>query len=303
LYRQAFFFENFLSPVALLPALFYFQYVMRWKRWAAIGFLLLSAGMLLMFAIRILPAGPSDPVSVHFTNYKDFPVNPVLLEPLSDAVNPLFAKLRSDRADSEPDQDILPWQSRFYGVSLRGTAGTAMAVLFEHKTRAEHVVRAGDTVGQAEVREIDRNYVMLDGPAGAEILRLPADTRQPVAQQPNARFSDSESHPGGDLRVIERDKLRNLVTRVDQLANEIAFQPVRDAEGLPAGFRVSMLKPGGLLAQMGLRRGDTLMTINHQRILTVEDAFRILESSHHQNTLALSILRNQQTMEFHYVIR
>ncbi len=256
-----------------------------------------------MFSVRISPAEPSDHFSVHSADYKDFPVDPVLLVPLSNAVNPLFVEIRSDLADTAPDQDIPPWQSRFYGVSLRGTAGSAMAVLFEHETRTEHVVRVGDTVGQAEVREIDRNYVMLDGPAGAEILRLPADTRQPAPQQTNATIGDSESQPGGDLRVIERDKLRNLVTRVDQLASEIAFQPVRDADGLPAGFRVSMLKPGGLLAQMGLRRGDTLMTINHQRILTVEDAFRILESSHHQNTLALSVLRNQQTMEFHYVIR
>lgn len=91
--------------------------------------------------------------------------------------------------------------------------------------------------------------------------------------------------------------------QVDRFSSEITLQPVRDADGAPAGFRVASLKPRGTLARMGLRRHDILVSVNHQHIVSLEDVFRVLEGAVHENTLTLSILRNHAEMELSYVIR
>lgn len=206
-----------------------------------------------------------------------------------------------------------PSESARYGIALKGTAGSEMAVIMDLADSTERVVRQGDAVGTGRITAIGRNTIEIDGPAGHDLLRLPAldrtdppappDPSPGVAAAPFKSTAGSAANSTGDLQIIDRNDLRDLVTRVEALGEEIALQPVRGADGAPAGFRITALKPRGLLARMGLRRDDTLLTVNREPIRTLEDAYRVLGSTFHQNTLELTIRRNQQNMEFSYVIR
>lgn len=238
------------------------------------------------------------------TQNKGISATDVFPGPLPDAVNRLFANPGAGPETDTPESERVPWESRLYRVVLKGTAGTALAVVQEMDGGPEIIVRPGDTAGHARVARIERNLLELDGPLGRDILRLPAGDHG-VIQRGNP--SDPIAHRSGSrdspLHVIDRQKLRDLTTRVDALSSEITLQPVRDAEGSPAGFRIAFLNPGGVFEQMGLQPGDTVTAVNCHPILTIEDAYRVLESTPHQNMLTLSVLRDRQNMEIHYVIR
>lgn len=174
-----------------------------------------------------------------------------------------------------------------------------MAVIQNLADGSEHVVRAGESIGSGKITAIGRNYIELDGAAGHDLLKLPSGEMERVRAGETADRRDGD----GNILVIDRETLRDLVTRVDALSSEITLQPVRHADGSGAGFRITAIKPRGLLARMGLQKDDTLLAVNSNTIQTVEDAFRIMESTIHQNTLSLAIRRNQQKMELTYVIR
>ncbi len=102
---------------------------------------------------------------------------------------------------------------------------------------------------------------------------------------------------------IDRKVLQKMLSQVDKLSEEITLQPVRLADGSPGGFRVTSLKPQGLMAKIKLRRNDVLEAVNRHRIVSVEDVYRVLESAAHQSTLSLRIIRNNQKLEMDYVLR
>ncbi|MGB3975314.1 MAG: PDZ domain-containing protein [bacterium] len=277
---------------------------MKRERWIALIILFLSLLIGVSLFCRIFSPLATPSLFDNTTENKDIGTSETSLMPLANAVDQLFAnpKLR-DETDTETSEKA-PWESHLYRLVLKGTAGTALAVLQDMDGGPEIVVRPGDTIGHARVARIERNLLELDGVSGRDILQLPAGDHG--SAQPASRNAKTPSRFGGmdgELLVIEREKLRDLTTRVDALSGDISLQPVRNADGEPAGFRIAYLNPDGLFTQMGLFVGDIVTSVNGQTILTMEDAYRVLGSAPHQNTLSLSILRERQPMEIDYVIR
>ncbi|MBN1295636.1 hypothetical protein JXA80_02580, partial [bacterium] len=68
-----------------------------------------------------------------------------------------------------------PWISRRYGLILKGTAGTGMAVVSTDGDDSERVVRAGDMIGNVRIAAIRRNRIVLEGPLGEETLAIAPD--------------------------------------------------------------------------------------------------------------------------------
>ena len=287
---------------------------MKRDRWLAIIFLALAVGTwVAFFTVNSAPADPLDATEIIHYSEQDTSRSS-FSEQLPASVNQLFAIPETPADAARSVLRTSPSESALYGIALKGTAGSEMAVIMDLADSTERVVRQGDAVGSGRISAIGRNTIEIDGPAGHDLLRLPApdragppdpDPSSGVAAAPfrsTAGRSDN-NNTTGDLQIIDRNDLRDLVTRVEALGEEMALQPVRGADGTPAGFRITALKPRGLLARMGLRRDDTLLTVNREPIRTLEDAYRVLGSTFHQNTLELTIRRSQQNMEFTYVIR
>lgn len=220
--------------------------------------------------------------------------------PLKPSSYRIFS-ISTDGESQLPEESIsLPWESHVYGIRLKGTVGSNMAVIQNRDGSNERVIHIGESMGKATVTKIARNLLELAGPLGTETLRLPVEKS---TQTSNLTFDAISPATDGHPPVVQRQKLQKILTQLDRLSEEITLQPVRSADGTPGGFRITALKPRGLLAQMGFRRHDILTTVNTQRIVSVEDVYRVLESATHQNSLTINILRNNQKMELNYVLQ
>ncbi|MCD4655095.1 PDZ domain-containing protein [bacterium] len=192
------------------------------------------------------------------------------------------------------------WESRLYGILLKGTAGSEIAVIQDLDGTNERIVHTGDRIGEARIVSIQRNRLELDGPLGKDTLELSSRNKSGKIQSQSTTMSaDTRSK----IQVIDRKLIQDMLGQVDKFSKEITLQPVRHADGTPGGFRVSALKPLGTPAKMGLRRNDILTAVNRHQIISIEDVYRVLESAAHKSTLSLSILRNNQKMELNYVLR
>ncbi len=185
------------------------------------------------------------------------------------------------------------WVSQWYGMELKGTVAGELAVVQDLTSDQERVLHMGERLGDATITSIHRNRIVLEGSAGREELILPSD----------ARTFDTSSESSGDLRVIPRKDLQKLTERLDRLAEEITLQPMQDADGDLLGYQITMLRPQGLLARMGLRKNDILRNVNSQNLSTMEDVYRVLEEAIHDTEIRLSISRNSHDMQLAYQIQ
>jgi membrane-associated protease RseP (regulator of RpoE activity) len=76
---------------------------------------------------------------------------------------------------------------------------------------------------------------------------------------------------------------------------------VRD--GKPFGFRIVWVKPGGPIAQLGLRNGDILVSVNGLDITTPDHALEAYGKLKAARRLVLGIVRDGQRATLEYVIR
>jgi len=220
----------------------------------------------------------------------------LLNNPVGPAVNNIFASPGQNTTLSIETEEANSWESQFYDIQLKGTAGSEIAVIQDRDGTNERIVHINDLIGQAKIISIQRNILEISGPLGKETLILPSGSTK--------SNSDSNLNNKQDrLQIINRQQITDMLSQVDRLSEEITIQPVRHADGTSAGFKISSIKPMGTLAKMGLRRNDTLTLVNRQQIVSIEDIYRVLESATHKSKLSLTILRDNQKMELNYVLR
>jgi type II secretion system protein C len=201
----------------------------------------------------------------------------------------LFAANSGAEKASNTTSDPRSWVSRHFGIELKGTAGDQMAIVRDLVSNQEKLVKKGDAVQNGTVVGIERNRLILESGDLREELVLPTD--QSASEIPaSAASSSSPSH-------IQRAELKTLLGDVNSLSGEITLQPVRGAAGGLTGYKITSIKPQGVLAKIGLRKMDLLTSVNGQKIQTPEDVYRVLEEASNQDQLTLDIRRNQSDVQ------
>ncbi len=203
----------------------------------------------------------------------------------------LFARLDGKTADAQPVvSERKPWESLVYGLELRGTVSGTVAVVRIKDTGTEQLLHPGDVINGGKVGEISRNRLVITGVKGEETLVLPSERP--------GKCTPRKTPPG----KVSREQLAMLLQNLDRLAEEISIEPVRKAEGGPAGYKIVSLKPRGILAGMGLRKNDFILEINHHVIRSPQDVYETFEQAQHANQLNIKLRRNQHNVELVYQI-
>jgi len=187
-----------------------------------------------------------------------------------------FQKIFKDYINTEKD---------FSDIKLIATASGAknMALI----SYAGHIktIKIGDKVGAYEVREIMRNYILIEKEGQRKILSY-------------TLMSDKAVNPAISTQSSEFSK-----KEIDRLTKDpgVLFQELRlkpsVQEGKTKGFVFEWIKPGSLFEKAGIKQGDVLVAINNIEIKSGEDAFRILQALRNEPSLKITLLRNGQNMD------
>jgi Type II secretory pathway, component PulC len=70
----------------------------------------------------------------------------------------------------------------------------------------------------------------------------------------------------------------------------------------PKGFMFKSVKPGSLFAQIGIRPGDILLSINNESLNSPEDAFRILGTLRNSQSFSVKIIRDNKEITLYYKV-
>lgn len=105
----------------------------------------------------------------------------------------------------------------------------------------------------------------------------------------------------GDHKIVERSLLKHFANNLDEVNKNIGIAEVKDKNGLK-GFRISFIRKGSPFAQLGVKRGDIIKTINGQKIDSYNAAFSVYKNIGNIENLSMVIERRNEEMELEYEV-
>jgi general secretion pathway protein C len=193
----------------------------------------------------------------------------------------------------------------------------SFALLHLKSDQPGQVYREGDAISGFELRSIEPTGAVMRGDHGLCWLNIMSSRAgQPAPRAPTARpsrrksrsaFSEDElKHAifstGSHSYDVERSLISRAVERATKIARNTRLDQVRHY-GSVAGMRLRNLAKNGLLAHLGLQRGDLIKSLNGVAMTSVENTLMAETLLKSTSRLSLLVMRGGQplTLDYHVV--
>lgn len=179
---------------------------------------------------------------------------------------------------------------------------------------AQTVYQIGDSIQGALVVDISPNCVVLDKGGGQyESLCFEHETngaklRQRSPRQARLKPPAQDVGDGGIVRIdgatwrVSRELILDQFSNLGALADQARVVPYL-LQGQTQGFRLTRLKSGSLLQQIGVQNGDVLQKVNGLNITSPNEALQAFQQLQNESTVRLEILRRNRATTLTYEIR
>jgi general secretion pathway protein C len=220
----------------------------------------------------------------------------------------------------EPEVPPAPLELRLVGIAAGGTK-QRYAIIEDTRNRgAQHVYHIGDVIQHATVVDIRPDCVILNAHGKRESLCFQRETNASQASTastakappPSPRQAAAEREPDlpptGVVRVdngtwrVSRELLMENFANLGALSTQ-ARVVTHMVQGQANGFRLTQLKSGSLLQQIGLQNGDILQQVNGLAIHSPQEALQAYQQLQSEGTVRINILRQNRPTTLTYEIR
>ena len=210
----------------------------------------------------------------------------------------------TEKVEQAPVEDVAPIEvlvETSLELSLLGTiAGdskSARAIILDKRERSQDIYRVGDSVQEAEIRQILRGKVILRHGEKDEILTMvegedkPKHAAKPAAKAGNRRSPASRSRSQArtepqeetseEVEVVTipigQEVLQNSMNDINELMTQVRVRPYF-RRGKPEGLIVSQIKSDSIFSKLGLTNGDIISSVNGNLMSSPEEAFQFYSS-------------------------
>ncbi len=196
---------------------------------------------------------------------------------------------------------------KLWGTITGDAGGAAYAVIEDASNRQQeqHLYREGDRIGEADVKLILREKVVLTVDGKDEVLemeqlldesdRITTPGSRTIGAAPSA-MPDSQ----GEISIT-RDTIEDALSDVGNLMRQVRIRPYFK-DGNPEGILLSGIRRGSIFEDMGLSSGDIIKGVNGEPIKTVEDAMQLYEGLKSERSVEVQIERNGTAQTISYRI-
>lgn len=186
------------------------------------------------------------------------------------------------------------------GVIASGSGGYA---LISVNGQSQEPFAIGQTVTAGAVLQAvypDRVVISRNGVleslmlAGAEKPPTEPGTPPATADFPSTPSMGGVQETGANHYTVERD----MLTAQMQTPGFLRQAVIEPSNG--GGFAVRRISPGSLYAELGLRAGDVIKTVNGQPVNTAEDAIRLYQQMPNISAVQMEITRGGKPEYLYY---
>ena len=205
--------------------------------------------------------------------------------------------------------------------TVAGDSASARAIILDQRKRSQDIYRVGDSVQEAEIRQILRGKVVLRHGEKDEILimvegkdkKTPAAAapagqrrRRPVRQTRRPAQPASPQESSGEIEVetiaVAQSDLQDSISDLNQLMTQVRVRPYF-RRGKPEGLIVSQIQANSVFAKLGLMNGDVIASVNGKQMSSPEEAFQFYNSLKSGGEVSIEITRRGQKKMLTYDIQ
>jgi general secretion pathway protein C len=207
--------------------------------------------------------------------------------------------------------------------TIAGDSESARAIILDKRQRSQDLYRVGDSVQEAEIRQILRGKVILrhndkdeiltmvegdDKPHSASARKTSRSSRSNVvpsrrsATRPVPARAEVPQEVETETITIAQSEIQDSISDLSQLMTQVRVRPYF-RRGKPEGLIVSQIQANSLFSKLGIVNGDIISTVNGQQISSPDDAFQFYNNLKSGGEVDIEITRRGQKKIISYNIQ
>ena len=187
-------------------------------------------------------------------------------------------------------------------------ASDVTVVTVEHKRKTK-VLGRGDVISGFMLESAGHNYATFNKNEKMYKVPLLVNTKgstgirshKPSVQSTPTTKVEGEVVDAGDHKIIDKSLISHYAKNIDDIYKNIGIKEIKKGKSLE-GFSISFIRKGSPFAKLGLKRGDTIKSINGQKIDSYNAAFGVYKDIGNIENLSLVIQRGKEEMELEYEV-
>jgi general secretion pathway protein C len=198
------------------------------------------------------------------------------------------------------------------GVLASSDPSFALAIIADGKGKEEAYALESKLPGNAVLKEIYADRVILEYRGRMEALRLPKETIASVGSRPEKRVSgvrsglrptSIKSVRNADTSALLRQYREAMINNPQSLMNLVSASPVVDkSTGKLKGYKVRPGKDRKLLGKFGLQNGDVVTAVNGVSLDNPIKALEVMRDLSTASSVSLDVERRGQMQSFSFQI-
>jgi len=168
----------------------------------------------------------------------------------------------------------------------------------------------GDRIEDAEIVRIEQKLVHLRrGNGQIELLKLSAEPEEPSTRRTTAATTEAPKGEGGIEQVsetsfvVDRSLLEKHLQDLEGLSRLGRALLHRGPDGEFDGYRLSAIRRGTVVDQLGIKNGDIIHSVNGQPLNSVQGAMNAYQNLMNESSFTFEVTRRGQRMTMEYQVR
>ncbi len=211
--------------------------------------------------------------------------------------------------DAEPIEE--PLKKTDLKLKLRGAItgdkAHARAIIEDPKTRKQILLKEGESIEHAKIKQILWNEVILSVNGVDEVLEMekpgiagrPSGPPTPSIDPRRASVNKGSRGVRSQSISISRSEIDQATSNINTIMKQARFRP-HYFNGKPNGLTVTRIKPNSIFTKLGLQSGDIILGIDGENIQTVDDALKFYTGLKSSSNVELKIKRRglERTLDY-----
>ncbi len=184
-----------------------------------------------------------------------------------------------------------------------GNTAVSRAIIINTKTKLLGMYKTGQNIGDARIKSIEENAIILLHNGQRKMLmlnRTGRDNKNNTQMLSPAAISETSKSASPVLPV--KQPLIETPTKIAHLETilaEAAIEPYL-VDGLVEGLRITDLDKIPLAKAFGLKDGDIILRVNGHQLTNKQQAFQVFKKAKSEAAMSLELLRGGETKELSF---
>ncbi len=222
----------------------------------------------------------------------------------------LFGSQPAPVENGEPLVEVEKLEPTKLRLALLGTIAdqdnSGRAIILDESQRSQALYRVGEKVQEAEIREILRGKVVLRVDGRDEVLEMSekpsSASPAPLRPRPDIVAPPSVHAPTAGPQGMSRTEIDQAVGNMGDVLSQVRLRPYF-RNGEVQGVIVSQIRRGSIFANIGLRNGDVLQSVNGVPVAGPDEIMALVEGLQAGDQLDIGLLRQGREETLNYTIR